>query len=183
MVMAATMDDRKDFTGFIAAVRRLREILPIPVTATALGGGANLDSWRMEASDLIAEGVMSFPGRVEEILDYMSDAHVGVLLGVKGWGEGISNSIMEYMAAGLPVVCSNSGGNPELVVEGKTGYLVEPEDLEGLVARLKYLAENREEALAMGAAGRRRIETDFSVPAMTSNISKIYEEAIARRKG
>jgi len=183
LVMAATMDDRKDFSGFITAVRRLQDDLPTAVKATALGGGPRLEALRADAADLLAAGTLSMPGRVDEPMDYLKDAHVGVLLGVKGWGEGISNSIMEYMAAGLPVVCSDSGGNPELVLDGQTGFLVEPENLAGLVERLTYLAENRDKVRVLGAAGRRRIETDFSVPTMTTNASRIYEEAISRRGG
>jgi len=182
LVMAATMDDRKDFPGFIAAVRRLKDRLPLPVKATALGGGPRLEECRTAAADLIADGVMALPGRVDEPMDFFADAHVGVLLGVKGWGEGISNSIMEYMAAGLPVVCSDSGGNPELVLDGQTGFLIAPEDLESLVDRLGHLANDPDLAQSLGAAGRLRIETEFSVPTMTTHATRIYEEAIAKKK-
>jgi glycosyltransferase involved in cell wall biosynthesis len=183
IVMAATMDDRKDFPTFLAAVRRLREVLPFPVRATALGGGPNLDSWRAIASDLIEDGTVCFPGRVDEVLNYLADAHVGVLLAVPGWGEGISNSIMEYMAAELPVVCTNAGGNPELVIDGATGILIEPGDVDALVASLVSLAENRDRSEAMGQAGKLRIETVFSVQTMIANAIGIYEEAIALKGG
>ena len=179
VVMAATMDDRKDFPSLIAAVRRLREELPFPIRAILLGDGPNRATWRLAAADLEADGIVSFPGRVDEVLDHMTDADAGILLAVPGWGEGISNSIMEYMAASLPVVATNSGGNPELVVDGETGLLVTAGDVEGLVAALRELAGDRERAAAMGRAGRRRIETVFSVPTMTANAEAIYEEVIA----
>lgn len=182
VVMAATMDDRKDFPTLITAMRRLRDMNIRPVKATLLGGGPLLESWRAAAPDLIADGTVSFPGQVNEILDYLADAHVGVLLAVPGWGEGISNSIMEYMAASLPVICTDSGGNPELVENGRTGLLLAPSDVDGLVSALVHLAENQEEAKAMGQAGRRRIETDFSVETMLRRAVTIYEEAIARKE-
>lgn len=181
VVMAATMDDRKDFPSLIAAVRRLREELPFPVRATLLGDGPSRPAWRAAAADLEADGTVSFPGRVEEVLDHVAGAHTGILLAVSGWGEGISNSIMEYMAASLPVVATDSGGNPELVIDGETGCLVAAGDGEGLVAALRKLAMNREMAAAMGQAGRRRVETVFSVPTMIANAVAIYEEAIAMK--
>jgi glycosyltransferase involved in cell wall biosynthesis len=183
VVMAATMDDRKDFPALIAAVRQLRTELPCRVRATLLGDGPMRQAWRAAAPDLEADGTLSFPGRVDEILDHVADAHAGILLAVPGWGEGISNSIMEYMAASLPVVATDSGGNPELVAVGETGLLVAPGDSEGLVAALRMLAGDRENAAAMGRAGRRRVETVFSVPTMIANATAIYAEVMAMKGG
>ncbi|MBE0565463.1 MAG: glycosyltransferase [Krumholzibacteria bacterium] len=183
VVMAATMDDRKDFASFVAAVRRLRDKAPGPIRASALGAGPNLAALRAAAADLVADGVLSLPGRVDEVLDHLRAAHAGVLLAAPGWGEGISNSIMEYMVAGLPVVATDSGGNPELVRPDETGYLIAPRDVDALVERLLLLMNDRSKARALGLAGRRRIETDFSVATMRANALAIYEEAIARRAG
>jgi glycosyltransferase involved in cell wall biosynthesis len=182
VTMAATMDDRKDFPALIAAVRQLRAELPYPVRATLLGDGPCRAAWREAAADLEAAGALSFPGRVDEVLDHLADAHAGVLLAVPGWGEGISNSIMEYMAASLPVIATDSGGNPELVVPDETGLLVAAGDGAGVVAALRRLAGDREQAAAMGAAGRRRVEDVFSVSAMVRRAQAIYEEAIALKR-
>ncbi len=182
VVMAATMDDRKDYPSLIEAVRRLADETPVRVKATALGGGSSLGKYRGLAEDLIQAGIMEFPGRVDEVMEYLDQAHVGVLLGVAGWGEGISNSIMEYMAAGLPVIATDAGGNPELVVHGETGFLIPPGDVDGLVRHLRDLSEDRERASAMGRAGRSRIEREFSVAAMLDRIGEIYEEVIAMKR-
>lgn len=180
-VMAATMHHPKDGPALIAAARRLRAELPCRVRVTFLGDGPLLPAWRATAADLTPDGTVVFAGRVDEVLDHLADAHVGVLLSVPGTGEGISNSIMEYMAAGLPVVATNSGGSPELVVDGETGFLVPAGDIAALAAALRRLAEDRERADAMGRAGRRRIEEVFSVPAMIAGAVAIYEEAAARK--
>ncbi|MGD9547299.1 MAG: glycosyltransferase [Candidatus Krumholzibacteriia bacterium] len=181
VVMAATMDDRKDFPLLIEAIRRLRSSGGVRVRGTLLGDGPFRETWRTEAADLIEDGALAFPGRVEEILDHLGNADAGVLLGVPGWGEGISNSIMEYMAARLPVVATENGGNPELVIPGETGFLVKAADVEGVVAALRGLMADPERARAMGQAGRRRVETVFSVPAMIETIVSVYAEALDLR--
>ena len=131
------------------------------------------------ASDLIDAGCLDFPGRVNEVLDYYDDAHVGVLLSTHG--EGLSNSIMEYMASNLPVVCTDEGGSRELVVDGVTGFLIPPSDSDALVEKLAWLEANREQALAMGREGRKRIEAEFSVARMVERASEIYSEVMNRK--
>jgi glycosyltransferase involved in cell wall biosynthesis len=116
---------------------------------------------------------------VDEVMDHYGEADVGVMLSSPIHGEGLSNSIMEFMACGLPVVCTDQGGNRELVVEGETGFLVPVSDAEALVDRLRRLAGHRDEARAMGAAGRRRIVSEFSVARMCDRAAAIYHEAIA----
>jgi glycosyltransferase involved in cell wall biosynthesis len=178
-VMAATMDERKDFPLFVRAARILHEEDPGAMTFVALGGGRDHGAVVRSAADLVAAGVIEFPGRVDEVMDHYGEADVGVMLSSPIHGEGLSNSIMEFMACGLPVVCTDQGGNRELVVEGETGFLVPVSDAEALVDRLRRLAGHRDEARAMGAAGRRRIVSEFSVARMCDRAAAIYHEAIA----
>jgi len=96
-------------------------------------------------------------------------------------GEGISNSIMEFMASGLPVVCTDQGGNRELVIDGVTGFLVPVADAGALTEKLIWLEGNREKALAMGRAGRNRIASEFSVEKMVARATEIYTEVMVRK--
>ena len=178
VVMAATMDDRKDFPLFVQAARKFAVARQSAARFTALGSGPDFDILVSSATDLIEAGRMVFPGRVSEVLDYYDSVHVGVLLST--FGEGLSNSIMEYMASRLPVVCTDQGGNRELVVDGVTGFLIPPADSDALVEKLAWLEANRERALAMGTAGRKRIETEFSVARMVERASQIYSEVMNR---
>ena len=93
--------------------------------------------------------------------------------------EGCSNAIMEYMSCALPVVCSAGGGNPELVLEGETGYVVPPGDPAALADALALLADRPEIARRMGDAGRRRILEDFSVSRLVRSIERVYWEALS----
>jgi glycosyltransferase involved in cell wall biosynthesis len=99
-------------------------------------------------------------GPVGDPSELLAMLDIGVLCGYKK--EGISNSILEYMAYAKPVVATRVGGNPELVIDGKTGYLVELEDVDALAAALVELASDAQKRQTMGEAGRARVEAEFS---------------------
>jgi glycosyltransferase involved in cell wall biosynthesis len=148
-----------------------------------VGDGIDRERLRRSASDLVAAGIMVFAEPSLEVLDVVRDADVGVLMTNPALArEGISNSIMEYMALGLPVVCGDGGGNPELVLDGITGFIVRQRNPERLAERLIYLREHPREARAMGAAGKARIAEEFSVATMVERMLAVYTEAIWRRR-
>jgi glycosyltransferase involved in cell wall biosynthesis len=132
-----------------------------------------------DAADLIASNVLSFPHEEMEVLPYVRQANVGVLLTAPAvHQEGCSNSILEYMACGLPVVCSDSGGNRELVIEGVTGFIVAPQDVNALVAKLLWLRAHPQETQAMGEAGRRRLLQEFTVEKLVEKTLAVYAELL-----
>src|SRR5262249_16038980 len=96
--------------------------------------------------------------------------------------EGLSNSIMEYMALGKPVVATDGGGTRELVVDGETGFLVPPGTPSALVAKIEYLLANPDIAKRMGEAGEARLRREFSIMRMVEETVKLYELTIANSK-
>jgi len=181
VVMAATMDNRKDFPVFIESARQLLDSGLLVTRFTSLGGGSDHEALVDSAADLIETGFMVFPGRVPEVMDYYESADVGVMLSTPIHGEGLSNSIMEYMASSLPVVCTDQGGNRELVIDGVTGFLIPPSNAEALTEKLIWLEANRNQARAMGQAGRKRIGNEFSVDKMVERATEIYSEVMVKR--
>jgi glycosyltransferase involved in cell wall biosynthesis len=93
--------------------------------------------------------------------------------------EGISNTILEAMASGLPVVATRVGGNPELVEAGRTGFLPIASSVAGLAEALGHYAQSAELRVLHGRAGRVRVESHFSLAAMTGAYLRAYEEILA----
>ena len=95
--------------------------------------------------------------------------------------EGFGIATLEAMAAGLPVIATAVGGLPELVKDGRTGWLVPPGDSTALAERLRLLLLNPEKRHAMGAAGQARARDSFSIERMVEAISKIYDDLLDLR--
>jgi len=181
VVMAARMFPEKDWRTLIAAARVLAREAE-GWRFVALGSGPDRAALMAEAIDLVEAGVVSFPEGGLEVLPVIAGADVGVLLTSAGMAaEGCSNAIMEYMACALPVVCTASGGNPELVEDGVTGAFVPAGDSGALVEVLRSLRDEPEIAHAMGAAGLRRLQRGFSVQSMVAGFVSAYEAATTAR--
>jgi glycosyltransferase involved in cell wall biosynthesis len=88
--------------------------------------------------------------------------------------EGFSNAILEYMAAGRPVVATDVGGAREAVVHGETGYLVPPGDDEAMAAHIVALLRQTERARVMGETGRRVVLKKFSCEAQLAGVESLY---------
>jgi sugar transferase (PEP-CTERM/EpsH1 system associated) len=95
--------------------------------------------------------------------------------------EGISNTILEAMACGVPVIATSVGGNVELVVEGETGALVAPADPDALAAAMLEIASSSETRVRLGVAARARALREFSLAEMVRRYTSLYEREIARR--
>jgi glycosyltransferase involved in cell wall biosynthesis len=91
-------------------------------------------------------------------------------------GEALSNSLMEAMACGCCPVASNVGGNPELVMEGRTGLLFRPGDAIELAAKLRILIEQENRRQSLAAAAASFIKDNFSMQTAAIRMADIYEK-------
>jgi len=87
-----------------------------------------------------------------------------------------SNSIMEYMALAKPVIATNGGGTCEIVVDGVTGFLIEPHLTDTLTEKVEYLLNNKDTARSMGKAGGERVFNEFNLDRMTNNYLELYKK-------
>jgi L-malate glycosyltransferase len=169
----------KDQATFLRAARRVRA--QVPEAAFILAGeGELLDETRRLAAQLGLEGDAFFIGRCAKVSELLSISDIGVLSS-KGV-EGLSNSILEYMAAARPVVATDVGGAREAIVEGETGYIVPPEDDETMARRIVSLLQEPERARTMGESGRRVVKEKFSCEAQVERLENLYDELLATAK-
>jgi sugar transferase (PEP-CTERM/EpsH1 system associated) len=119
-----------------------------------------------------------FAGERADVPDVMRGLDCFVLPSL---AEGISNTILEAMASGLPVLATRVGANAELVQEGATGLVVPASDVPALAAGIVQLALDRGRAAAMGREGRASVERRFSLQAMVLAYQGVYERVLVRR--
>ena len=174
------MAEVKDFPGLTRAFLRLLELAPEAHARARLvivGEGAARATCLALLKQAQAEQLAWLPGSRNDVAQIMSQFDLFVLSSL---GEGISNTILEAMACGLPVVATAVGGNGELVDAGVTGALVPPADPEAMAqALLKYYRDSAR-VRAHGAAGRAKIETQFSMTSMVSGYLGVYDAVLGR---
>ena len=120
------------------------------------------------------------PGERADVANIMRGLSCFVLPSL---AEGVSNTILEAMACGLPVLATAVGGNVELVADGRTGHLVASDDVQALAQALVCCCQDPDQARAMGRAGRLEVYRKYSLQAMVSAYQGVYDTrlALARR--
>ena len=153
-----------------AAQKVLRKF---PETRFVLAGEGELKA-KLEnlAAELEINKNTYFIGRCTRVPELLSISFAGVLT---SFAEGFSNSILEYMAAELPVVATDVGGASEVIIHGKTGFLVESDDDGALADCLIRLLQSPERARQMGETGRKIVEEKFSGAAQLEKTLELYE--------
>jgi glycosyltransferase involved in cell wall biosynthesis len=135
----------------------------------------NYMEYLRESAKAMPQNCVSFLGHFahSDLATLFCDADVFVHPSV--WGEPFGMSVVEAMGAGLPVVASRAGGLPEIVVDGKTGLLVEPDNPVSLADAILQLVCNKKRAQCMGAAGAERVGKLFSWDIITARLRSLYE--------
>ncbi len=144
-----------------------------PGLTLALGGDGELEQVAARARELGMEQQVKLLGWIgpEQKMRALQQASLYVL---PSYHEGMPMSLLEAMAAGLPVISTRVGGIPELVSDGVDGILLEPGDIAGLTAAVRHLLQNPELAQQMGRVGRQKIETTFATGVILPQIEQLY---------
>ena len=141
-------------------------------------------STRAEITQVLADANVSalawLPGARDDVAQALRSFDAFVLPSL---AEGISNTILEAMASGLPVVATRVGGNAELVEDGTTGTLVPSADSEALAMAMLRYARDPGYARSHGQAGRTRAERLFSLDAMIAKYTALYDRLLQGRRG
>jgi glycosyltransferase involved in cell wall biosynthesis len=143
-------------------------------------GGSYRSGLELRAERLGLKDRVVFAGFRLDVPEILAELAISVLPSITG--EGLPNSVLESMAAGLPVVATNSGGTLEAVEDGQTGFLVAPSDAAALAQAIVPLLQDPSLGVRMGAAGRRRIADHFSLDRMTQEMQALYARLLLRRQ-
>jgi len=142
-----------------------------------IGDGPDKNSLEYLVKELGLSPYVIFLGARNDIPELLPQLDVFVL---PSKGEGISNTILEAMACGLPVIATNVGGNPELVVEKETGVLVPSNDARKLAEAMKGYVNDSNLTTTHGRAGRARVEELFSMDKMINSYMKVYDSLLSK---
>ncbi|PIU31972.1 MAG: hypothetical protein COT06_05290 [Syntrophobacteraceae bacterium CG07_land_8_20_14_0_80_61_8] len=141
------------------------------VAFVMVGDGPTMPSCRQVIPEEIRRN-FHFLGWQTDVESIVNIFDVGVLCSRE---EGMSNAIMEYMALGKPVVATNVGGMAEIVVDGSTGFLVQPSQGVQMADKILLLLEDVDLARRMGQAGKKRLEEDFGLGKMITQYIALWQ--------
>jgi colanic acid/amylovoran biosynthesis glycosyltransferase len=173
---------RKGYEYALIAIRRLID-RGIKVRFDLIGDGPKSEMQRLlfAIDDLELQSAVFLMGalRPEEVRTRLQESHAFLLSSLS---EGISNSVLEAMACGLPVVSTNCGGMAEAITDGVEGFLVPVRDPAAMADRLERLASDVGLQRRMGEAARARVIKEFSLTAQGERYVDIYRGLLAKAR-
>lgn len=171
------------YTGRMVPAKQLTHLLQVWQQVTPrypqahlllLGNGPEEQRLR----DMNVEQVI-FGGRVDDVTPYLRAADIFVLPSAT---EGLSNSLLEGMAAGLPAIATAVGGAPDVIQHGKSGWLIDPQDPHDLKAALLALLSKPALRAALGRKGRERVEAQYSLETVAARHVALYQSLADQAK-
>lgn len=141
------------------------------------GDGPDLDKFKRMVEEYGLKGRFIFAGRRSDVRKILPSCHIGIQI---SGGEAFSLSLLEYLSAGLATLASAVGGNPEAIIDGKTGILFQPNDLDFVVNKIQELAENERYRKELGAAARESVQTNYNLQRMNTEFIALYESVLLK---
>jgi glycosyltransferase involved in cell wall biosynthesis len=164
----------KGFAYLLEAFARLAPDFP-QATLLLVGDGPDRSILEQQAARYRLSRRVTFMGEQTDVPSLLAAMDI---LALPSLHEGMPNVVLEAMAAGLPVVASHTGGVPEVVVHGETGWLVAAADPGALCNAIINLLNDPPRAHAMGKAGRQRVERLFNLANTISITETLYEQLV-----
>jgi colanic acid/amylovoran biosynthesis glycosyltransferase len=183
IVCVGTLHEVKGQRYLVEACRRMLDA-GIPFECRFIGDGPDRDMLASLAAERGLEHHIILDGELDraQLGARLSAAHVLVAPSVptaQGKREGIPVVLMEAMSSGIPVVASRLSGIPELVMDSRSGLLVEPGDVEGLAGALRRLHADPELRRRLAAEGRRTVERDFDIRRNAARLAAMFRGGAA----
>ena len=175
--MIGSMDGKKDFESFIDTANNI--LLKFRnITFLVIGNGALISKYK-SLVNLNNKNKIIFTGAISNVENIIKIMDIGVLMTTsETHGEGISNVILEFMAMGKPVIASKGGGTAEIIDNNKSGFLINPGDIEDLKSHINILLKDKKLSIRMGLHGKGIIETKFNYTRMIENFISVYKSEL-----
>ena len=173
--MVAGFKYQKDYNSLIHAAMKIHRQRD-DITFVCVGDGPELHGVKELAR---GNERIIFTGNRTDVESIINIFDIGILLtDLDKHGEGISNSLMEYMAAGKAVIATDGGGTKELVADGETGYLIPQKSPDLLAGKIDHLLNNDRLREEMGARGKDRIRDEFNLDVMVAGHISLYRRIL-----
>ncbi len=182
-LLVTTIGNIRHVKGHDIFIKAAAAIVPqFPNVCFSIAGGVLEPAYFEELQTLVRtlnlEDHFHFAGGVTNLHEHLSAANIFVL---PSRSEGFSNAIVEAMAASLPVVATNVGGNAEAVQDGISGFIVPSEDPQALAAAILQLLSDPAKSETMGAAGKQRVAERFTIDAMMKQTIAAYTRLLTQK--
>ncbi|MBM98220.1 MAG: hypothetical protein CMJ77_03770 [Planctomycetaceae bacterium] len=176
--MLANLRSVKDAATYLRAAEILLRT-DQGLTFHLLGDGPERGELERLAVELDIDQHVVFHGRVERPAEVIQSLSIGVLCSLS---EGLPHALLEFMAAGRPVVATDVGGNSEVVRNGDTGWLVPPRNPEAIATAINQLLHNPTRLVQMGMAARQSVISRFGLEPMTRRFEDFYDRIVDPRQ-
>ena len=176
ILFVGRLHPQKGLDTLVQALALLRARLHHPVVLRLVGEGPAEHELRRLAHRLGVSDLVDFAGRQEDVTPHLDDADVFAL---PSRAEGLSNALLEALAAGLPAVVSDIPGNRTVVADGRTGLVVPVDDAAALASALERLLTDDRLRTRLGAAGRLAVEQGYGFDRVAAQYVDLYASVLA----
>lgn len=179
IAMVASFDERKDFETVVSAAIKMCSKNPAYIFIL-IGNGPTLEKLRNKVpEELLNDRQIIFTGKRDDVESILQIADLGVLMtNAENHGEGISNTIIEYMAMGKPVLGSRGGGTDEVIKDHYNGYLIDPGNEEQLMGKIESLYNNRPLLGTLGNYAQKYARANFELGEKTTEYIELYRNLV-----
>jgi len=166
---------------FILSAKEVLKVKPKAIFAIIGDAKGDSDAYYKEVRELVKRENLTesiiFTGWRNDVEDIINDIEI-LIQASTTFPEGLSNTILEAMALRKPVIATNVAGQQEVIIDGVTGLLVPPGDIEAMAEKIIYLLDNPQIAKEMGQRGRQRVEEFFDIRKTVTRIEEIYNSLV-----
>ncbi len=179
--MVAGFDSRKDYETLIKGAQSLISTND-SIRFVLVGVGSKFIEIKNSVSPFLKNKII-FLGRRVDVESIINLFDVGILLtNSKVHGEGISNSLIEYMALSKPVIATRGGGTDEVVFDNQNGFLIDPDNSGQFIESVQKLINSKELCIKFGQAGSKIVHASFDLKMMTDNYISMYKKLTQKNK-